>query len=137
MIGIVIVTHGKLGIELIKTAEGIVGSLEGIRAVSSLPSDTLDEIMRKVCSAIEEVDTGEGVILLTDLFGASSSTACAALSNNHHLKVISGVNLPMLIDLAFHRNQHNLSEVAALAKKAGQKAIVDVGEVLAERMERT
>ncbi|MEW5766621.1 MAG: PTS sugar transporter subunit IIA [bacterium] len=137
MIGIAIVTHGKLGVELIKTAEGIVGSLEKVKAVSSIPSDTLDEIMRKVCEAIEEVDTGEGVILLTDLFGGSSSTTCAALGNNRNLKVISGVNLPMLIDLAFHRNQHNLSEVAALAKKAGQRAIVDVCEVLAKRMKET
>ncbi|MDI6794092.1 MAG: PTS sugar transporter subunit IIA [bacterium] len=134
MIGIVVITHGRMGIELVKTAEGIVGSLEGVRAVASLPSDSLEEIMRKISATIEEVDMGEGVILLTDLFGASCSTACITLDGNTHLKIISGVNLPMLIDAVFHRDKYDLAEVADMARKAAKRAIVDVGETVAERM---
>jgi PTS system mannose-specific IIA component len=132
MIGIVIVTHCNLGQELIRSAEFIVGRLGQTRAVSLNPDDPdQDEGLRtKVAQAIEKVDSGEGVIVLTDMFGGTPSNISLSFLTEGKVEVVTGVNLPMLIGLASKRSGRSLSRVAQEIKDYGLRSIALAGEIL-------
>jgi PTS system mannose-specific IIA component len=130
MIGIVIVTHCNLGLELIRSAEFIVGKLGKAEAVSLNPEDQVESLRGKIAKAIEEMDSGEGVILLTDMFGGTPSNISLSFLDEGKVEVVTGVNLPMLVGLASKRMGKSLNQVAREIKEYGLRSIALAGEVL-------
>jgi len=132
MIGLVLVTHGLLAKEFVVAMEHVVGPQEAIRPICIGPDDDMDVRRKDIARAIEEVDRGEGVILLTDLFGGTPSNLAISLMKTGHTEVIAGVNLPMLIRLEGARRTMKVKEAVAAAREAGRKYISVASEVLGE-----
>ena len=130
MIGIVIVTHCNLGLELIRAADFIVGSLPQIKAISLNPEDQVEDLRGKIAIAIEQVDTGEGVLLLTDMFGGTPANMSLSFLVEGKVEVVTGVNLPMLVGLTSKREGKPLSEAAREIKEYGLRSIALAGEIL-------
>ncbi len=123
MIGLVIVTHGKLADEFIHVMEHVLGPQEAIAAVCIGPHDDMDERRQDILAAVKKVEQGDGVVLLTDLFGGTPSNLAISVMSETSAEVIAGVNLPLLIKLAEVRKTENLREAVAMAREAGQKYI--------------
>jgi len=123
MIGLVLVTHGRLAEEFVAATEHVVGRQGNIRAVCIGADDDMEHRRKDIIAAIGAVDVGHGVILLTDMFGGTPSNLAISVMDQAKVEVIAGMNLPMLIKLASVRDQNNLTEVVALAQEAGRKYI--------------
>ena len=123
MIGLVLVTHGRLAAELIATLEHIVGPQTLVTAVCIGPEDDMEQRRREILERVAEVDSGEGVVLLTDMFGGTPSNLAISIMDKAKVEVIAGVNLPMLIKLAKVRSNESLSQAVASAQEAGRKYI--------------
>ncbi|NJO38712.1 MAG: PTS sugar transporter subunit IIA [Rhizobiales bacterium] len=123
MIGLVLVTHGRLAEEFIAAMQHVVGPQDNMRAISMGPDDDSEQRRRDIMDAVAEVDTGEGVIVLTDLFGGTPSNLAISIMDKAHVEVIAGVNLPMLIKLASVRNTESLEQAVVSAQEAGKKYI--------------
>ena len=123
MIGLVLVTHGRLAEEFVAATEHVVGRQLNTRAICIGPDDDMELRRKDILGAIGEVDDGHGVILLTDMFGGTPSNLAISVMDKAKVEVIAGMNLPMLIKLASVREQDNLSEAVALAQEAGRKYI--------------
>jgi PTS system mannose-specific IIA component len=130
MIGIVIVTHCNLGQELIRAADFIVGSLRQIKAISINPEDQVESLREKIAVAIEQVDTGEGVIVLTDMFGGTPANISLSFLMEGKVEVVTGVNLPMLVGLTSKREGKSLNQAAIEIKEYGLRSIALAGEIL-------
>jgi PTS system mannose-specific IIA component len=133
MVGVVVATHGRLAEELIRTAEGVVGPLPEVRAVSvdARNPDVRDQLKL----AIRELDRGEGVLLLTDLFGGSPTNLCLSFLAELPVEIVTGVNLPMVVKLpAVRASAKPLPEMAADLATAGKKAIGHASELLRGRL---
>jgi PTS system mannose-specific IIA component len=135
MIGLVIVAHGHLAEELLATAEMIVGPMPKARAVGVLPGDGMDDIVRSIGSAIEEVNEGHGVLVLTDMFGGTPCNVGLTFLDEGKVEVLSGVNLPMLLKLATSRTETPLplGEVARQIAQYGRRNIAPAGEMLRQK----
>lgn len=131
MIGIVVVAHGGLAAEMLRAAEHVVGPLAAARAVGLGPKDDLSERRAEIDAALEEVDVGHGVIVLTDLFGGTPSNLAIAGMVRPNVDVVTGVNLPMMIKLAKAR-ELPLGEAVSATVAAGRKHILDAAEVLGD-----
>ncbi|MGH6944647.1 MAG: PTS sugar transporter subunit IIA [Geminicoccaceae bacterium] len=123
MIGLVLVTHGRLAEEFIAATEHVVGNQPKMRAISIGPDDDIEQRRRDILGAVEEVDAGAGVILLTDMFGGTPSNLAISIMDKGNVEVIAGVNLPMLIKLASVRDSEPLEQAVASAQEAGRKYI--------------
>ena len=123
MIGLVVVTHGNLAVEMLKVLEHIVGPQEGIVSVSIEAEDDMEARRNDIEAAILEVDQGNGVIVLTDLFGGTPSNLAISMMHDESIEVIAGINLPLLVKLASVRKQSSITEAAAAAQEAGRKYI--------------
>jgi mannose PTS system EIIA component len=123
MIGLVLVTHGRLAEEFIAATEHVVGGQPNIRAISIGPDDDIEQRRRDILAAAEAVDDGSGVILLTDMFGGTPSNLAISIMDKNRIEVIAGVNLPMLIKLASVRETEGLEQAVASAQDAGRKYI--------------
>ncbi|OGP49074.1 MAG: hypothetical protein A2Y79_01655 [Deltaproteobacteria bacterium RBG_13_43_22] len=130
MIGIVIVTHCNLAQELIRSAEFIVGRLRQTKAVSLNPGDPDESLRERIAEAIEKVETGDGVILLTDMFGGTPSNISLSFLAEGKVEVVTGINLPMLIGLFNKREGKSLNQVAREIKEYGLRSIALAGEIL-------
>lgn len=130
MIGIVIVTHCNLGQELIRAAEFILGKITQAQAVSLDPQDPAERLREKIVAAIAKVDTGEGVIILTDMFGGTPSNISLTFLSEGRVEVVTGVNLPMLIGLSSRREGKSLTPLAQEIKNYGLRSIALAGEIL-------
>jgi len=130
MIGIVIVTHCNLGQEVIRSAEFITGKFRQARAVSLNPEDQEGALRGRIAEAIEKVDTGGGVILLTDMFGGTPSNICLSFLTDGKVEVVTRVNLPMLLGLISKREGESLNQVAREIKDYGLRSIALAGEIL-------
>jgi PTS system mannose-specific IIA component len=129
MIGVVIATHGKLAEEMIRTAEAVVGRLEQVVPVSVVA--TSPDMRSDLNAAIQRVDQGEGVLLLTDLLGGSPTNLCVSLLMERKVEVVTGVNLPMLLKLSGLRSSgKSIREIAHDLAEAGQRSIGHVSESL-------
>ena len=131
MIGLVIVTHGRLAQEFVSAMEHVVGPQTGVAAVCIGPDDDMEQRRRDILKAVAEVDAGEGVILLTDMFGGTPSNLAISVMEQTHAEVIAGLNLPMLIKLASVRGREPLAVCVAHAQEAGRKYISVASYVLA------
>ncbi len=123
MIGLVVVTHGRLAEEFLSAAEHVVGPQEMVRAVSIGPDDDMEKRRQDILDAAKAVDSGEGVIILTDMFGGTPSNLAIAVMEKANAEVVAGVNLPMLIKLATVRADDDLDEAVKAAHEAGRKYI--------------
>jgi PTS system mannose-specific IIA component len=131
MIGLVIVTHGRLAEEFVLAMEHVVGPQRGVKAVCIGPEDDMERRRRDILKAAEEVDEGQGVILLTDMFGGTPSNLAISVMEQTRAEVIAGLNLPMLIKLASVRGRETLETCVAHAQDAGRKYISVASWVLA------
>lgn len=129
MIGIVVAAHGNLGGELIRTAEEVIGKIEQCVAVDL---QDLAHATERFSTAVREVDKGDGILILTDMFGGTPANLGLSMLSAGQVEVLTGVNLPMLIKLATHRKGtlSNLHETARLIKYYGQKNISVASEFL-------
>ena len=132
MIGLVLVTHGGLAREFVTAMEHVVGPQERIAPICIGPDDDMETRRTEIAEAIEEVDDGSGVIILTDLFGGTPSNLAISLMKNARTEVIAGVNLPMLIRLDGARKTMDVKGAVAAAREAGRKYISVASEVLGE-----
>lgn len=123
MIGLVVVTHGRLAEEFLSAAEHVVGPQQGVRAVSIGPDDDMEKRRTDILEAAREVDSGEGVIILTDMFGGTPSNLAISIMEKANAEVVAGVNLPMLIKLASVREEGDLASAVKAAHDAGRKYI--------------
>ena len=123
MIGLVLVTHGKLAEEFRHALEHVVGPQKAIETVCIGPEDDMDQRRQDILEAVLKADQGHGVIILTDMFGGTPSNLAISVMNGEGIEVIAGVNLPMLIKLASVRQTESLEEAAQSAQEAGRKYI--------------
>jgi len=130
MIGLILVTHGKLADEFLVALEHVVGPQENIAAVCIGPHDNMDDRRAEIASSIKETDLGQGVIILTDLFGGTPSNLAISLLEPGRVEVIAGVNLPMLIRLESARKCMGVKEAVTAARSAACKYISVASEVL-------
>jgi mannose PTS system EIIA component len=133
MVGVVIASHGRLAEELLLTAEAVVGPIAQARPVAVLATDP--EVRHKVADAIRAVDTGEGVLLLTDLLGGSPTQLCLSFLQERRVEVVTGVNLPMVLKLGSLRDKPlPIDEMARQLAEAGQRSIGHASELLRGRL---
>ena len=132
MIGLVLVTHGRLGAEFIAALEHVVGPQQRIAAVSIGPEDDMERRRREILDRVAEVDCGSGVVLLTDMFGGTPSNLAISMLDRANVEVIAGVNLPLLIKLAQVRADQRLPAAVAAAQEAGRKYINVASKLLAD-----
>ncbi|MCC2978958.1 MULTISPECIES: PTS sugar transporter subunit IIA [unclassified Sphingomonas] len=130
MIGLVLVTHGRLADEFVTAMEHVVGPQKQVRTVAIGPDDDMEARRADIRSAIAEVDSGRGVIVLTDLFGGTPSNLAISLMERGRIEVIAGINLPMLIRLESARRKMGVAAAVAAAREAGRKYISVASEVL-------
>lgn len=122
MIGIVIVAHGGLAQEYVSAVEHVVGKQSGMRAVSIEPNDDRGAKQAEICAAADGVDSGEGVVMVTDMFGGSPSNLCLRACSPNDRKILYGANLPMLVKLTKSRHKP-LAKAVEAALEAGRKYI--------------
>ena len=130
MIGVIIVTHGKLAHEFRAALEHVVGPQEQIETISIGPNDDLDVRRNDMLAALTQVDSGEGVVVLTDMFGGTPSNLAISAMERSNVEVIAGVNLPMLVKLASVRGECGLEEAITQAQEAGRKYISVASHIL-------
>jgi len=131
MIGLVLVTHGRLADELKAALEHVVGPQTRVEAVSIGPDDDVERRRQDILEAVGRVEDGTGVIILTDMFGGTPSNLAISVMEGGNVEVIAGVNLPMLVKLASVRGELDLANAVEEARKAGQKYISVASQVLA------
>jgi PTS system mannose-specific IIA component len=134
MIGVLITTHGNLGGELIKAAELIRGSLKGIIPISVDQTNGVEDLKKEISTAIKKLDQGQGVLILTDLFGGTPSNISLSFMKVGKVEVITGVNLPMLLKLPDIREGMSLKEFAQNIKDYGIKNISLASEILSKKV---
>jgi len=132
MIGLVLVTHGRLATEFVRALEHVVGPKQQIEAICIGPDDDMEVRRNDIAEAVEQVDDGSGVIILTDLFGGTPSNLAISLMKSESIEVIAGVNLPMLIRLEGARKTMDVRSAVAAAREAGRKYISVASEILGE-----
>ena len=132
MIGMILVTHGKLAEEFVHAMQHVVGRQEAVETVCIGPNDDMERRRKEISDAVKKVDSGTGVIILTDLFGGTPSNLAISLMKAGHVEVIAGINLPMLIRLAKARNSMPVREAAMAARDAGRNYITIASEFLGQ-----
>ncbi|HVZ13990.1 MAG TPA: PTS sugar transporter subunit IIA [Bauldia sp.] len=130
MIGLVLVTHGRLAVEFRAALEHVVGHQQQVETVSIGPDDDIERRRQDIIDAVARVDTGDGVILLTDMFGGTPSNLAISVMEAGRVEVVAGVNLPMLIKLASVRGEKSLAAAIEDAQDAGRKYINVASQVL-------
>ena len=131
MIGIVLVTHGNLAREFLAALEHVVGPQQCVMAVCIGADDDMEKRRSEILEQARACDTGDGVIVLTDMFGGTPSNLAISVMEAGHIEVIAGMNLPMLIKLSSVRGEATLGEAVNAAKEAGRKYISVASQVLA------
>jgi len=133
MIGIVVVCHGRLADEFVAALEHIVGPQQNVAAVCIGADDDMELRRRDILDSVAKVDEGDGVAVLTDMFGGTPSNLALSVMGQANVEVVAGVNLPMLIRLASIRNNCSLLDAVASAQDAGRKYINVASNLLTER----
>ena len=132
MIGMVLVTHGRLAEELIAALEHVVGSQPNIISICIGPDDDMEQRRQEILESAAKADEGDGVVLLTDMFGGTPSNLANSVMDNANVEIIAGVNLPMLIKLASVRKTETLAEAIESAQEAGRKYINIASKLLSQ-----
>lgn len=130
MIGIVLVTHGNLADEFLSAMQHVVGRQQQIATACIGPNDDMSERREDILAKVNNVDSGDGVIVLTDMFGGTPSNLAISIMDRANVEVIAGINLPMLVKLDTLRKEKNIKEAVIGAKEAGIKYITVASELL-------
>jgi PTS system mannose-specific IIA component len=130
MIGMILVTHGNLAVELRSAMEHVVGTQRNVRTVCIGPEDDIENRRAEIEDCIKQCDTGDGVVLLTDMFGGTPSNLAISMMERRNVEVIAGVNLPMLVKLAKVRSSQPMQDAVNCAEEAGRKYIAAASHVL-------
>jgi len=136
MIGLVLVTHGKLATEFVAAMEHVVGPQPNTVCVCIGPDDDMEQRRQEIIDGVEEVDTGSGVVILTDMFGGTPSNLAISVLDQGRVEVIAGINLPMLIKLAQVRDRERLATAVLHAQEAGRKYISVASQLLRDEVSR-
>ena len=131
-VGVVIVTHCDLGKEFLRALKLIVPDVEGIRSISLDPSEKLEEMRGRILAEIRSADESDGVLILTDMFGGTPSNVALSFHDEHHVEIVTGMNLPMLVKLATLKDNKSLEELAIFIKDYGQRNISVASQILPE-----
>ena len=138
MIGLILVTHGRLAEEFVAALEHVVGKQKKVAAISIGPEDDMERRRADILAAVDRVDDGDGVMLMTDMFGGTPSNLAISVMSEAKVEVIAGVNLPMLIKFASVRESEPLAEAVASVQEAGRKYINVASSLLVDLpVERT
>jgi mannose PTS system EIIA component len=132
MIGLILVTHGRLADQFVEAMEHVVGPQESVATICIGPNDDMEQRRAEIAKAIRAVDTGAGVIILTDLFGGTPSNLAISLLDSGRVEVIAGINLPMLIRLAGARKSMDVTAAVVAAAAAGRNYITVASELLGQ-----
>src|SRR5688500_8598560 len=132
MIGLVLVPHGRLAAEFVAALEHVVGAQRQIAAVCIGPDDDMEQRRQDILRSIGEVDSGDGVVLLTDMFGGTPSNLAISVMDRAKIEVVAGVDLPLLIKLASLRQHETLGNAVRGAQEAGRKYINVASQLLAD-----
>jgi PTS system mannose-specific IIA component len=130
MIGMLIISHCDLGKELLKAAEFIVGRLEAADAISITQTSDSKEVLEAISNKIRDLNRGQGVLVLTDMFGGTPSNLSLSFLKEESVEVLTGVNLPMVVAIAQDRDRLSLSELGEKAQQAGRRSIALAGKLL-------
>ena len=130
MIGLVLVTHGNLALEFISAMQHVVGEQEQVEAVCIGPEDDMESRRAEILQKAESVNSGDGTILLTDMFGGTPSNLAISIMEKAKVEIIAGINLPMLIKLASLRKDKSLKEAVTGAQEADKKYINIASQLL-------
>ena len=133
MIGMVLVTHGRLAEEFLQALEHIVGPQEKVGTVCIGPDDDMEERRKEIIQQVKAAQDGDGVVQLTDMFGGTPSNLAISVLDEGEVEVVAGVNLPMLIKLASLRGERPLQKAVHEAQEAGRKYISVASQLLAEQ----
>ncbi len=133
MIGLVLVTHGRLANEFLAAMEHVVGSQKNIATICIGPDDNIAQCRNEIKSAVETVNVGSGVIILTDMFGGTPSNLAISIMEDVHIEVIAGMNLPMLIKLATERENLTLNDAVIAAQDSGRRYIAVASSLLKQK----
>jgi PTS system mannose-specific IIA component len=130
MIGLLIISHCDLGKEFLRAAELILGRLEATDSIAITQTTESEEILREISKKIAALDQGQGVLVLTDMFGGTPSNLSLSFLNNEMIEVLTGVNLPMIIAVAKDRDNLTLNQLGEQAQEAGRRSITLAGKLL-------
>lgn len=135
MIGIVLVSHARLAQELAETLEHVVGQQGQLATVSLFPNDDIEAKREEILQAVQSVENGHGVVILTDMFGGTPSNLAHSLLDSSNVEIVAGMNLPLLVKLASVRKTKPIHEAVLLAQEAGRKYIQVASHILNESHE--
>lgn len=135
-VGIIIVAHARYGEAILKAAESIMGPQEDCVSISVDVAHEVDETVRRLMDAAERLNSGNGVIVLTDMFGGTPTNLALSLLRKYAAEVVTGVNLPMLLKVIEQRSERELGELAIEAAEAAKAGIVVTGEMLKSKKEK-
>ncbi|MCZ4281369.1 PTS sugar transporter subunit IIA [Kiloniella laminariae] len=133
MIGMVLVTHGNLAIEFVAALQHVVGEQSHIATVCIGPDDDMEQRRKDILSSVKQVDDGQGVVILTDMFGGTPSNLAISVMDQANVEVVAGVNLPLLIKLAGLRECKKMKAAVLEAQEAGRKYIHVASELLGDK----
>lgn len=136
MTGVLIITHGQLAKELLEAAEFIVGAVQVAECLSIDVTKDSKELGNMIREKIDSLDQGQGVLILTDMFGGTPSNLALSFLQEDTVEIVTGVNLPMVIAIAQNREGHSLAEIADMAKTAGKRSISLASELLTPTQEK-
>ncbi len=134
MVGILVVSHGRLAEALISSVQFLVGNLKKIKGISIWPRDGKEEVKDRIQKGIDEVNDGDGVVILTDVLGGTPTNLSLSVLEDKKVEVITGVNMPMLLTLSSYRKERSLREIGRLVKISGRRSIVLAKEVLRRKV---
>jgi PTS system mannose-specific IIA component len=133
MVGILIVSHGRLAKSLISSVQFLAGNLKRVKGICILPRDRKEEVRDRIQKGIGEVDDGDGVVILTDIFAGTPTNLSLSVLEDKKVEVVTGVNMPMLLTLSSYRKGRSLEEISRLAKKSGRRSIILAKKLLGLR----
>ena len=123
MIGIVLVSHANIAKEMLGVIEHIVGPQDQLIAISIFPKDDMEKKRQEILDSVKKVDSGKGVVVLTDMFGGTPSNLAISVMENEKIEVVAGVNLPMLIKMMSIRKKKKIKELIKISQESGRKYI--------------
>jgi len=137
MVGILVVSHGRLAEALISSVEFLVGELKRIKGLSIWPKESKKEIKHRIQQKMAEIDDGDGVVILTDIMGGTPTNIALSFLKDEKVEVVTGVNMPMLLTLSSYRKGRSLKEIVRLAKRSGRRSITLAKEVFGRKRKVT
>jgi len=137
MVGLVLVSHGRIAESFLEVSRQILGPVEGVYVVSLAEPIDEEQVMAEIRRARKEIDRGEGILILTDMFGGTPSNLCFSLLEDRMVEVLTGMNLPMILQILSARQEASLAELARVAMRCGRENIYLARGILEEREKRS